>query len=46
MRHVCTEREIERKKEKEKEIERLFELKPSLGIVYLFKTIIYSDKQK
>ena len=28
MRHVCTEREIERKKEKEKEIERLFELNP------------------
>jgi len=26
MRHVCTEREIE--KEKEKEIEHLFELKP------------------
>jgi len=26
MRHVCTEREIERKKEKE--IERLFELNP------------------
>ena len=46
MRHVCTEREIERKKEKEKEIEHLFELKSSLGKVYILKTIIYSDKQK
>ena len=35
MRHVCPEREIERKKEKEKEIERLFELKPSLGSIYI-----------
>ena len=46
MRHVCTEREIERKKEKEKEIERLFELKPSLWSVYILKTITYSNKQK
>ena len=46
MRHVCTEREIERKKEKEKEIERLFELKPSLVIVYILKSILYSNKQK
>jgi len=46
MRHVCTEREIERKKEKEKEIERLFELKPSLGIVYILKSVSYSNKQK
>jgi hypothetical protein len=45
MRHVCTEREIERKKEKEKEIERLFELKTSLGSVYILETITYSDKQ-
>ena len=35
MRHVCTEREIERKKEKEIEIERLFELKPSLEVIYI-----------
>jgi len=46
MRHVCTEREIERKKEKEKEIEHLFELKPSLWSVYILKTITYSNKQK
>tara|TARA_B100000767_G_C19616381_1_gene472098 strand:+ start:492 stop:632 length:141 start_codon:yes stop_codon:yes gene_type:complete len=46
MRHVCTEREIERKKEKEKEIERLFELKPSLVIVYILKSVSYSNKQK
>ena len=44
MRHVCTEREIERKKEKE--IEHLFELKPSLGSIYILKTITYSNKQK
>ena len=42
MRHVCTERERER----EKEIERLFELKPSLGSVYILKTVTYSNKQK
>ena len=29
MRHVCTEREIEKEKEIEIEIEHLFELKPS-----------------
>jgi len=52
MRHVCTEREIERKKEKEierkkeKEIEHLFELKPSLWSVYILKTITYNNKQK
>ena len=42
MRHVCTEREIEKEKEKE----RLFELKSSLGRVYVIKTTIYMNKQK
>ena len=42
MRHVCTEREIEREKEKE----HLFELKSSLGKVYVIKTITYMNKQK
>ena len=42
MRHVCTERETEREKEKE----HLFELKSSLGRVYVIKTITYMNKQK
>ena len=42
MRHVCTEREIEREKEKE----QLLELKSSLVIVYVIKTITYMNKQK
>ena len=42
MRHVCTEREIER----EKEIKILILSKPSLGIIYILKTITYMNKQK
>jgi hypothetical protein len=42
MRHVCTEREIEREEEKD----RLFELKSSLGCIYVTKTITYKNKQK
>ena len=46
MHHVCTEREKEKEKEREKEREHLFKLKPSLGSVYILKTITYSNKQK
>ena len=42
MRHVCTEREIEREEEKD----CLFELKSSLGGIYVIKTITYNNKQK
>ena len=45
MRHVCTEREIERKKEKEKEIERLFELKPIVReSMYIKQLLIVINK--